>query len=249
MVALSLRDDAVVAREARRLLRDHAEAGRVMVAPGDQRRARRRAQGRGVELRVAQARLAMRSRAGVGMTPPKVLGAPKPTSSVMISRTLGAPLGGTTRGGHQGFDCAALPSILPPNFGGGGGSCSAVDGRGGAGRAGHAAQLAGPGRARPPSSPQSPLHRAGFVWLVSWIRLLVCLWPTRGVFVEATAHRPCRPRLECPSSLCLLHARRHRSAAKKSRLRPLLPQAEERRPPRTDERPEVARRNALPVLF
>ena len=65
----------------------------------------------------------MRSSAGVGMTPPKVLGAPKPTSSVMISSTLGAPLGGTTRGGQQGFDCAALRSILPPNFGGGGGSC------------------------------------------------------------------------------------------------------------------------------
>ena len=58
----------------------------------------------------------MRSRAGVGMTPPKVLGAPKPTSSVMISSTLGAPLGGTTRGGHQGFagldDLVSLRSLL-----------------------------------------------------------------------------------------------------------------------------------------
>ena len=65
----------------------------------------------------------MRSRAGVGMTPPNVLGAPKPTSSVMISSTLGAPLGGTTRGAHQGFDCAAFSLITPPNFGSGGGSC------------------------------------------------------------------------------------------------------------------------------
>ena len=65
----------------------------------------------------------MRSRAGVGMTPPKVLGAPKPTSSVMISSTLGAPLGGTTRGAHQAFDCAAFSLITPPNFGSGGGSC------------------------------------------------------------------------------------------------------------------------------
>src|SRR6266511_713316 len=61
----------------------------------------------------------MRSRFGVGMTPPKVLGAPKPTSSVMMSSTLGAPLGGTTRGGQYGLDCAALRLISPPNFGGG----------------------------------------------------------------------------------------------------------------------------------
>ena len=42
----------------------------------------------------------------------------------MISSTLGAPFGGTTRGGQYGVDCAALRSILPPNFGGGGGSWS-----------------------------------------------------------------------------------------------------------------------------
>ena len=65
----------------------------------------------------------MRSSAGVGMTPPNVLGAPKPTSSVMISSTLGAPLGGTMRGAHHAFDCAALSLITPPNFGSGGGSC------------------------------------------------------------------------------------------------------------------------------
>src|SRR5215510_1636687 len=34
----------------------------------------------------------------------------------------GAPFGGTTRAGHQGVDCAALRSILPSNFCGGGGS-------------------------------------------------------------------------------------------------------------------------------
>src|SRR5512139_3865827 len=65
----------------------------------------------------------MRSRAGVGMTPPNVLGEPKPWSSVMMSSTLGAPFGGTTRGGHQGVDCDALSLITPPNFGSGGGSC------------------------------------------------------------------------------------------------------------------------------
>ena len=57
------------------------------------------------------------------MTPPKVLGAPKPWSSVMINSTLGAPFGGTTRGGHHGFDSEALSLITPPNFGLGCGSC------------------------------------------------------------------------------------------------------------------------------
>jgi hypothetical protein len=57
------------------------------------------------------------------MTPPKVLGAPKPWSSVMMSNTLGAPLGGTTRGAHQAVDSDAFSLITPPNFGSGGGSC------------------------------------------------------------------------------------------------------------------------------
>ena len=68
----------------------------------------------------------MRSIVGVGMTPPKVLGAPKPWSSVMISSTLGAPFGGTTRGGHQGVDSEAFSLTTPPNFGSGGGSCCPV---------------------------------------------------------------------------------------------------------------------------
>ena len=41
----------------------------------------------------------------------------------MMSSTLGAPLGGTTRGGHQGLESLELSLITPPNFGGGGGSC------------------------------------------------------------------------------------------------------------------------------
>src|SRR6516165_3617359 len=54
--------------------------------------------------------------------PPKVLDTPKPVSSLMMSRMFGAPLGGTTRAGQYGVDCAALRSILPSNFCGGGGS-------------------------------------------------------------------------------------------------------------------------------
>src|SRR5512139_3131243 len=41
----------------------------------------------------------------------------------MIKSTLGAPLGGTTVGGHQGFESLASSLMTPPNFGGGGGSC------------------------------------------------------------------------------------------------------------------------------
>src|SRR6185295_15089219 len=59
-----------------------------------------------------------------GTTPPKVPGAPKPQSSVMITRTFGAPFGGTMRGGHHAFDSVAFSSITPPNFGSGGGSCT-----------------------------------------------------------------------------------------------------------------------------
>src|SRR5271166_4506013 len=65
----------------------------------------------------------MRSSAGVGITPPNVLGALKPTSSVMMSKTLGALLGGTTVGGHHALDSVAFSLITPPNFGSGGGSC------------------------------------------------------------------------------------------------------------------------------
>src|SRR5690349_16384283 len=68
--------------------------------------------------------LAMRSRLGVGITPPKVLAAPKPVSSVMISKTFGAPGGGATRGGQKDLDWSALRLISPPNGTGGGGSTS-----------------------------------------------------------------------------------------------------------------------------
>src|ERR1700675_3250407 len=41
----------------------------------------------------------------------------------MMRSTLGAPFGGTMRGGHQGVESLALSLITPPNFGGGGGIC------------------------------------------------------------------------------------------------------------------------------
>src|SRR6266481_4456056 len=41
----------------------------------------------------------------------------------MIKRMLGAPLGGTTRGGQYGLESKALSLITPPNGMGGGGIC------------------------------------------------------------------------------------------------------------------------------
>src|SRR6185437_13384735 len=41
----------------------------------------------------------------------------------MMSRMLGALLGGTTVGGHHGLESGAVSLITPPNFGSGGGSC------------------------------------------------------------------------------------------------------------------------------
>src|SRR4029450_13982675 len=40
-----------------------------------------------------------------------------------MSRMLGAPLGGTTVGGHHDLESVAVSLITPPNFGSGGGSC------------------------------------------------------------------------------------------------------------------------------
>src|SRR5262245_12673450 len=59
--------------------------------------------------------LATRSRFGVGIGPPKVLGAPKPVSSVMMRRTFGAPLGAVTSLGKSGLDSLALRPMTPPN--------------------------------------------------------------------------------------------------------------------------------------
>src|SRR5208282_603669 len=41
----------------------------------------------------------------------------------MMRRMLGAPLGGTTRGGQYGLESLALSLITPPKGSGGGGSC------------------------------------------------------------------------------------------------------------------------------
>jgi hypothetical protein len=61
---------------------------------------------------------------GVGITPPVVLGTPKPASSVIISKMFGAFEGGTIRGAHQVLDVDVFSPITPPNLGSGAGNCS-----------------------------------------------------------------------------------------------------------------------------
>src|SRR5208337_397401 len=63
----------------------------------------------------------MRSSAGVGMTPPNVLETPKPASSVMMSNTLGAPLGGTMRGAQHGVESRESRLMTPRKGGSGAG--------------------------------------------------------------------------------------------------------------------------------
>ena len=79
------------AREAGRHLGDEPHVHRVMVAAGLQRGARRRAQRGGVEVVVAQATLGQLVQRGHGTGPPKLLGTPKPRSSISTMTTFGAP--------------------------------------------------------------------------------------------------------------------------------------------------------------
>src|SRR5262249_27340119 len=69
-------------------------------------------------------RLASLSKVGVGMGPPKVLAAPKPPSSVMMSRTLGAPLGALTSLGKSGLESEAVRPTSPLKGGSGRGRTS-----------------------------------------------------------------------------------------------------------------------------
>jgi hypothetical protein len=58
---------------------------------------------------------ASRSIVGVGTGPPNVDEAPKPTSSVKMSRTFGAPFGAATSFGKSFTDSLTVRPILPPN--------------------------------------------------------------------------------------------------------------------------------------
>src|SRR5215469_3157434 len=67
---------------------------------------------------------ATRSKVGVEIGPPNVLDAPKPTSSVRMSKIFGAPFGGCTSLGKSGTESLALRPMRPLNGGSGLGSVS-----------------------------------------------------------------------------------------------------------------------------
>src|SRR6516225_12204527 len=76
---------------------------------------------------------ASRWKFGVWIGPPKVLVAPKPTSSVSINRTLGAPAGASTLFGKSGVESFRVRPILPRNSNSGFGRiscdcCACTDG-------------------------------------------------------------------------------------------------------------------------
>jgi len=102
--------DAIVAWEARRNFRDHAETHRMVIAPGEHSEVV-------WKFGYLKPLAAIWSNVGVGIRPPNVVGAPKPSSSVRITRMFGAPFGapfgGTTRGGQADFDCRAFKLIWP----------------------------------------------------------------------------------------------------------------------------------------
>src|SRR5208283_1151984 len=61
---------------------------------------------------------------GVGIGPPNVLLAPKPTSSVRISKMLGAPFGALTSPGKSGVESLGVNPMCPLNGGAGRGKVS-----------------------------------------------------------------------------------------------------------------------------
>src|SRR5215470_7368490 len=77
----------------------------------------------------------MRSKLGVWIGPPKVLLAPKPTSSVRINRTLGDPAGAWTPFGKSGTEPFSVRSIFPLKGGSGVGNTRGVSDAAARGRA------------------------------------------------------------------------------------------------------------------
>ena len=115
--------DRVVAGIAGRGFGDHAEADPVMVAAGEQRRPRRRAERRIVHLGVAQAALSRACRASGSARRRRMREfEPKPASSMRTSSTFGAPSGGIAVGGQAGWLLIRFGSMKPLNGGVGVGS-------------------------------------------------------------------------------------------------------------------------------
>jgi len=109
----ALGDERVVARVARGELGDVSAGNGMVVAPRDQRRPRRRAERCRVIHVVAKTIVGDAWKFGVWIGPPKVLLAPKPTSSVRIRSTLGAPAGASTPFGKSGVESLTVRPIRP----------------------------------------------------------------------------------------------------------------------------------------
>src|SRR5208337_4287601 len=116
-------DDRVVSRIAGRHFADIAEADGVMVAPGDDRRACRRAKCGGMKLRVAQSDL--RQLVQGRRRNHSAEGAADTVAGIVShdQQHVGCALGRHYSGGHHGFESWAFSLITPPNGNGGGGSC------------------------------------------------------------------------------------------------------------------------------
>ena len=121
--AVLLPDDRVVARESGPDFTDHAVAGHVVVAPGDQGRARRRAQRRRVEVRVAQP--ALRDAIEGGCRDDAAERARRAEAAVVRhdrAARWAHPSAARRVAPTSAFDSEAFSLITPPNFGSGGGS-------------------------------------------------------------------------------------------------------------------------------
>src|SRR5262245_40150669 len=69
--------------------------------------------------------LATQARVGVGLGAPTVLDAPKPVSSVVISRMFGAPFGAVAALGKTGLESLVVRPMTPRNGGSGTGRTGA----------------------------------------------------------------------------------------------------------------------------
>src|SRR6516164_759018 len=125
---------------------------------------------------------ASRWKLGVWIGPPKVLLAPKPTSSVRISRTLGAPAGASTPLGKSGTEPFRVRSIFPLKGGSGVGNTLGVSDAAARGRALDATADAAMRDVEPSSRRRLisslPAEDGAFDFLSDWLSLIVSSRPT-----------------------------------------------------------------------
>ncbi len=122
--AVALGHERVVSGETCSQFHNHARGIGMVVPTGQQSRPRGRAECRGMELCVAETGGRQAIRVDVGTGPPKVLIAPKPTSSVRISRIFGAPLGALVSGRKSRVESFGVRQMWPLKGGSGRGRTS-----------------------------------------------------------------------------------------------------------------------------